>query len=182
MPHARSYAGTRDCDHCGTQYRRRADEAKKGRGLFCSVPCSNMGRFGAPTVDIATVRKMYCDQNMTLEETAHAIGIAWKRVRVMLINDGVTIRARKRRRNPNRRSAATYRKLVVAKKGEVVHHLNCVETDDRLANLVAVSRSRHAELHKQLETISARLFDAGLVTFDLEAGYQMADRLKRMAN
>ena len=65
-------------------------------------------------------------------------------------------------------------------KGEIVHHLNTDETDDRPENLVVVLRPTHAALHKQLETISARLYTAGLITFDRHRGYEITPQLREM--
>lgn len=173
----RTYDGTRSCNHCGKIYARRRDAAKNGRGLYCSIKCSNEGRFGPLTVDSASVRIMYCERNMTLEEIATKIGTNWKRVRRILVKEGVMIRERARRRNPNRRSAATYRKIAKPQPGQVVHHLNGNELDDRAENLVAVSRRRHMQLHKQLERISAKLFTAGLISFDHQNGYMITPKL-----
>jgi HNH endonuclease len=170
----------RDCNHCGTMYARRRDAAKNGRGLYCSIKCSNEGRFGPMTVDTASVGSMYCDRQMTLEEIAAQLGTNWKRVRRVLVKDGATIRGKSRRRNPNRRSAATYTKIAKPQKGEVVHHLNGNELDDRAENLVAVSRRRHMQLHKQLERISAKLFMAGLISFDLRNGYEIMPKLSEL--
>jgi hypothetical protein len=177
MPHARTYAETRPCANCGTAYRRRADAAKVGRGLHCSRECSIEARSAPMTTDSASVRRMYCEQNMTLVEIGARIGVNWKRVRGVLARDGVTIRARARRRNPTRRSAATYTKIARPEPGQIVHHLNCDELDDRPDNLVAVSRRRHGQLHKQLAQISGRLFTAGLLTFDRQNGYEITPKL-----
>ena len=173
----RTYAETRPCRHCGTMFNRRRDAAKLGYGLYCSIKCSNEGRFPPMTADIALVRTMYCERNMTLKEVAAQLGTNWKRVHRMLVKNGVTIRRRSRRRNPNRRSAATYIKIAKPQPGQVVHHLNGNEVDDRPENLVAVSRRRHMQLHKQLERISAKLFMAGLISFSLQNGYQATPKL-----
>jgi hypothetical protein len=142
MAHVRSFVGTRNCATCGNQFRLRADAAKAGRGLYCSIKCSNEGRFAPLTADIVVLKTMYCEQDMTLKEIAKHFGVDWKRVQRRLAAAGVSFRSG-RRRNPNRRSMVRYRRMVRAKPGEVVHHLNCLETDDRLENLVAVSRHRH---------------------------------------
>jgi hypothetical protein len=177
---ARTYAETRDCDHCGTPYRRRRDEAKKNRGLYCSITCSNADRFAPMTADGAVLKKMYCEQNMTLKEIGAALGVGWKRVHRAVSQAGIPMKSRARRRNPNRRSMATYRKMIQVQKGEIVHHLNCIETDDRPENLVAVSRPRHSQLHKQLERISAKLFMAGLISFEPQNGYRITPRLSEL--
>ena len=186
MPHVRSYAGNRDCGNCGTPFRLRADAAKKSdRGKFCSVKCSNEGRFGPLTVDIASAKRMYCEQNMTLKEIAAAAGISWKRVRTLLASAGTEFRSG-RRRVAGKRSMVRYRKIAAQTagrplaKGEIVHHLNTDETDDRPENLVVVLRPTHAALHKQLETISARLYTAGLITFDRHRGYEITPQLREM--
>ena len=75
---------------------------------------------------------------------------------------------------------ARYRKIAGAKPGEIVHHLNCVETDDRPENLVVVSRPRHMQLHRQLERISAKLFMAGLISFELQNGYAITPKLSEL--
>jgi hypothetical protein len=174
---ARTYAETRNCNHCGKPYMRRRDAVKHNRGLYCSIICSNAGRFGPLTADIAVLRKMYCEQGMTLMEMRSALKMGWQRIRRELVKAGVGIRKGERRRNPNRRSMSRYRRMANAGKGEVVHHLNCIETDDRLENLVAVSRRRHSQLHKQLGQISAKLFMAGLVSFSSRNGYEITPRL-----
>jgi hypothetical protein len=158
-------------------YQQRRDAAARNRGLYCSIKCSNEGRFGPMMADIATVRQMYCEQNMTLEEVAAEIGTNWKRVRRVLVRDGAVIRRKSRRRNPARRSAATYTKIAKPLPGQVVHHLNCIETDDRPENLVAVSRPKHSQLHAQLGQISAKLFMAGLISFDPQNGYTITPKL-----
>jgi hypothetical protein len=177
---ARTYAETRNCNHCGSPYRRRRDAAKQNRGLYCSIKCSNAGRFGPMTADIAVLKTMYCEQDMTLTQMALVLNTTWKRIRGELVRAGVQIRKPERRRNPARRSMVRYRRLMNAQKGEVVHHLNCIETDDRLENLVAVSRPRHSQLHKQLEQISAKLFTVGLISFDPRNGYAITRRLSEL--
>lgn len=179
MAHVRSYAETRNCDNCGTPYQRRRDAAKLDRGLFCSIKCSNEGRFAPLTVDIAVLKSMYCEQDMTLKEIGAHFNVDWKRIRGRLAAVGVTFR-KGRRRVPGQRSMARYRKIVAAQNNEVVHHLNCIESDDRLENLVAVSRPRHSQLHKQLEQISAKLYMAGLITFDPQSGYQITPKLSEL--
>ena len=179
MTHVRSYAETRSCNNCGTPYQRRRDAAKKSRGLFCSIKCSNAGRFAPLTADTAVLKSLYCEQDMTLKEIGTKFGVNWKRVRRRLAAAGIEFR-NGRRRNPARRSMTRYRRVAEAKKGQVVHHLNCSETDDRPENLVAVSRQRHSQLHKQLEQISAKLFMAGLISFDPQNGYQITPKLSEL--
>jgi hypothetical protein len=36
------------------------------------------------------------------------------------------------------------------KKGEVVHHINCIKTDNRKANLLICTRSYHTWLHRKM--------------------------------
>lgn len=180
MSAVRKYVGMYNCENCGTLFNRREDMAKVGRGIYCTSKCFLEKRYGRMTVDSAAVKNMYCEQNMTLKEIAEALGCEWKRIRKVLVAMGVTLRLAARRRNPNRRSRATYIKMVKWEKGSVVHHLNCIETDDRPENLVVVSRPRHSELHKQLEGLSANLFTAGLITFCHQRGYQMTDKLKTL--
>jgi len=179
MPHVRSYAETRACANCGTMFKRRADAAKVGRGLHCSRRCSMAVRYGPMTVDSAAVRTMYCEQDMTLKEIGLVAGVGWKRVQRMVLALNVPIR-NGRRRNPLRRSAVRYRRTANAKTGQDVHHLNCIETDDRPDNLVAVSRQRHSDLHKQLEQISAKLFQAGLISFSPLTGYAITLPLSKL--
>jgi len=175
----RTYTGTINCKHCGIPYRQRRDAAKTGRGIYCSIKCSNEDRFTPMTADIAVVRKMYCEQDKTLKEIGAILGVGWKRVQRVLVKEGVVFR-NGRRRIPGRRSMARYRKIAGAKPGEIVHHLNCVETDDRPENLVVVSRPRHMQLHRQLERISAKLFMAGLISFELQNGYAITPKLSEL--
>lgn len=177
---ARTYAEMRNCNHCGAPYQRRRDAVAKNRGLYCSIKCSSEDRFTPMTADAAALKKMYCDQNMTLKEMGLILGVGWKRVHRAVMRAGIKIKPRKRRRNPKRRSMATYRQMINAQKGEVVHHLNCNELDDRPENLVAVSRPKHSQLHAQLGQISAELFMAGLISFDLQNGYAITPKLSEL--
>ncbi len=179
MSHVRSFSETRPCNNCQKPYRRRVDAAKKGIGLHCSIQCANEARHGPMLATPETLRAMYCGRDMTMKEIAAELGVGWRRVQTAVLALGIPTRTG-RRRIPHKRSATTYRKLVKTQPGEVVHHLNCNETDDRVENLVAVSRQRHAALHKQLETLSAQLFKAGLITFDMETGYQLSPTLKTL--
>ena len=49
---------------------------------------------------------------------------------------------------------------------EHVHHLNGDKADNRPANLLVCTKSRHRELHRQLETIGYQLIRSGHVVFN----------------
>lgn len=56
--------------------------------------------------------------------------------------------------------------------GEVVHHINCDPTDNRPENLVVVSRSEHARLHRQLEEVGREMLRRGHVEF-IDGRYEL---------
>lgn len=167
-----------NCRYCGREYRRRRDSIRNNRGFYCSFDCSIQGRFGILPVDDAELKRLYVDEDMTLVEIGAKLGIDWKRVHRRIVAQGIPLR-NGRRRVAGKRSPTRYRRIANAGVGQVVHHLNCRETDDRPDNLVLVSRPRHAALHKQLEQIGASLFAAGLVTYDADGGYALGDFLGR---
>ncbi len=49
---------------------------------------------------------------------------------------------------------------------EHVHHINGVKSDNRPENLLVCTKSRHRELHRQLEVIGYEMIRRGLVRFD----------------
>lgn len=59
------------------------------------------------------------------------------------------------------------------KREEQVHHINFDSSDNRIENLVVLSRSEHLRLHSQLEYIMKNLMSTGIVYFDGKT-YQIA--------
>lgn len=183
MPHARSFVGTRDCANCGEPFPLRADAAKKEtRGKYCSTACSNTGRSRPLVADVADLQRLYVEEKKTTREIAQAYGTTWKHVSLALKAMGIKLRQGREGRGKKRSrsywttaAAAMGREL---RAGEVVHHINADWKDNRPRNLAVVSRRRHSELHKQLGTISAELFMAGLITFDHQNGYRITPKLK----
>jgi len=185
MTHARSFAGTRDCASCGTKFLLRADAAKKAnRGKYCSTACSNEGRSRPLVADVADLQRLYVDEKKTTREIAEIYGSTWKHVSRALKSMGVRLRQGHEGRGIKR--SRVYRATAAStigrslRPGEVVHHINTDWKDNRPENLAVVSRTKHSQLHKQLEIISAKLFTAGLVTFDHQNGYQIAPSLRAL--
>ncbi len=134
--------------------------------------------------EVAVLQRQYENEKKNLREIAALHGTTWKRVGAALKADGVKMRNGHEGRGHKRsRVYRTVAMEIVGRplvKGEDVHHINLDWRDNNLRNLVVVSRKKHSDFHKQLEHISAKLFMAGLVIFDSEAGYQMTARLKAM--
>jgi hypothetical protein len=136
------------------------------------------------TIEVAILRQQYEGDKKSLKEIAALHNTTWKRVGAALKAVGVKMRNGHEGRGHKR--SRVYRTMAAQSVGrplirsEDVHHINMDWRDNRPQNLVVVSRKKHSDLHKQLEAISVELFMAGLVTFDLTSGYQMADRLKKM--
>ncbi len=55
-------------------------------------------------------------------------------------------------------------------KGEVVHHVNLVKTDNRPENLYLCNHRKHLKMHRDLEKLVASLIDDGIVAFDHKIG------------
>jgi len=53
---------------------------------------------------------------------------------------------------------------------ETVHHINLDKTDNRIENLYLCSRSKHGQLHKQLEAIGKDVYVMGEAIFDKGKG------------
>lgn len=179
MAAARTYAGTRDCRHCGKAFPLRADQSKDStRGVYCSVPCSNSARTTRPlTLDDAALRRLYIDQQMGVREVAAASGQQWKRVMLRLRELGWIRPPGRSGRGRKRSASATYRKVAQAAPGTVVHHIDHNPLNNHPSNLVVVSKQLHSALHKELEMLSIALYKKGLVTFSPETGYAMAPKL-----
>lgn len=182
---ARTYAGTRDCKHCGAAFLVRVDQKNDpGRAKYCSVNCSNSARTTRPlTVDDASLLTLYVDQRMTVREVAKAADQNWKRVMARLRELGVIRPPGRAGRGLKRSSSRTYRRVATGTAGraltasEIVHHIDHDPLNSDPLNLVVVSKQRHSDLHKELEMLSIALYKKGLVTFDPTTGYQMAPRL-----
>lgn len=53
---------------------------------------------------------------------------------------------------------------------EVVHHINCVDTDNRLGNLFVCSKKEHADAHNSLMDCVPFLLEHNIIKFDTETG------------
>lgn len=49
---------------------------------------------------------------------------------------------------------------------EHVHHINGIKSDNRPENLLVCTKSRHRELHRQLEVIGYELIRQGRIAFN----------------
>lgn len=56
-------------------------------------------------------------------------------------------------------------------KGECVHHINCIKTDNRAENLCICTKDVHRGYHASLENLVPALLKKGSIGFDPEKGY-----------
>lgn len=79
--------------------------------------------------------------------------------------------AQGKRGNGRNRREWEHRRIVKAKRGEVVHHIDLVPTNNDPINLhVFRSAAAHARAHRSLERAAAQLLHVGLLEFDRETG------------
>ena len=166
--------GQLTCKQCGNQYQ---PSRNRKQSVYCSAQCSGKARSFPLLTPFAVVREMYVEKDLTTREIAERLGTTWKHVSKALKKNGVEMKGG--RRAKKRSCSKTYRVVVEKQIGrllsteEIVHHLDCDPTNNKIENLAVVSRQRHGELHKQLETISADLFKRGIITYCPQAGYQI---------
>ena len=176
---ARKSEGQLTCKECGKKY---LTTRNRKTSVYCSSQCCAKAKSLPLLTPIAVVREMYLEQRLTTREIATRLGSTWKHVSKALKSDGVDLISN--RRAKKRSCSRTYRKAVEMEIGrslatsEIVHHLDCNPTNNKEENLVVVSRRRHGELHKQLETISAQLYKKGLITYSPHHGYQITQEFQ----
>lgn len=53
---------------------------------------------------------------------------------------------------------------------EVVHHINCIDTDNRIENLYVCSKSQHSAAHNSVMDCIPFLLENNIIKFDTETG------------
>ena len=176
---ARKSRGLLICRQCGEQYQ---PTRIRKKSVYCSAQCSGKSKSFPLLTPFAVVKEMYVEKSLTTREIAKKLGTTWKRVSKALKDNGVEMKGG--RRAKKRSCSKTYRALVEKKIGrplkteEIVHHLDCDPTNNKIENLAVVSRQQHGKLHKQLETISAQLYKKGLITYSPRHGYQITQEFQ----
>lgn len=57
--------------------------------------------------------------------------------------------------------------------GHVTHHINMRQWDNRPENLAYITKRAHHLMHRQFEQFAATLLERGVLSFDVENGYQV---------
>ena len=180
---AKSLATPRNCEHCKKEFRPRMDAVKKGQGRFCSREC---WKKSLQTIDVPMEKivEMYTAQDMTMKEISETLGIGWRAVQYRLKRSGTKIRSKKRRRGKNypvSNGQREHQRNATAKYGrkkapnEVTHHLDMDKSNANPENLVFATRTKHGQIHHQMEMLVGEMLRMGLVVWDAK---QMKYKLK----
>ncbi len=128
------------CEFCGGEFEGYESERKRGRCKYCSVECRN---------------KAHGDK------IAGGKNKSWKGGRG-LDNGYISIRIGKRQR---KREHVLIAEKVLGrkiKKGEVIHHINGIKSDNRNRNLIICTNSYHVYLHNKMAKLYQQEHFGGL--------------------
>ena len=170
------------CDSCGketittfgnyTQYQKKTKRSGKTFCQRCAVKQTsdkNVGR-PAPAVAVANSRRRQ-QRNPNWSGGRYVAKDGY----VMVRSTSPKGNLRYRREHVVRMEQKIGRRLV---KGEVVHHIDGVRSNNRLSNLWLTTSKKHREAHISLNDIAAQLVSAGLVKFDRRTGSYHVANLK----
>lgn len=139
----------RKCVECGSIFSITEGRLARGDGAYCGLSCAAAHRF----------REYWTGRKQTEDHVMARSGPNASRW-----NGGQSHGYRMVGRGDNEGRAIAEHRLVAEtalgrplKKGEVVHHVNGVKTDNRNKNLIICSRSYHAWLHRRMSFAFQRM-------------------------
>lgn len=144
----------RECETCGKEFFPRPIQLRAGKGRFCSHACKGKAftgaenpSFGKPFPEEAK-RKFH---ETMMNRGGYPSGPdhpGWKGGKTMSMGYVYIGPNSKDRRGEHRRVMEAHlgRSL---NKGEVVHHINGIKTDNRIENLQVMTRAQHLLEHKE---------------------------------
>jgi len=141
----------RKCKLCGKKFVAFASVIRKGYGIFCSPSCrSKFNNTGKP-MNEKTKKAMAQARSHKLHGKGNPM---WKGGKIIHSAGYIWIYMPKHPLADKRKYVFEHRLVMEKKLGryltedEVVHHKNQIKTDNRIPNLIVMSKSEHMRLHK----------------------------------
>jgi hypothetical protein len=127
----------RNCENCGKEFNARLDGIKNGNSRFCSIKCGRANKFGSKCSGWKGGKQIDSRGYIWIYSPYHPYG--------------------------NKKKYVLEHRLVMEKflnrfllPIEIVHHINELVNDNRIENLMIVSKSKHMSLHFKFYWTSKR--------------------------
>ncbi len=113
------------CCHCGVNFHIRETDSRRGRGKYCSLKCSYLGRAKGPVV-------LFNDLHFSVNNKGYFIN---------------------RSKGKFLHTAIWEKHCCLVPTGYVVHHINHGKKDNHINNLMMIRDVDHKKLHRKLRFI-----------------------------